>query len=398
MVYFVVVMAIMSIGRLVTGQGQLTGTITFHYALLLAIPVALTGLGGLWAERAGIVNIGLEGMMVLGTWFGAYGALTYGPWTGVLMGVVGGALGGLLHALATVTFGVDQIISGVAINLLGVGLTDFLTTVTKSWRSPDGTPATKESPSFTKGTPEIDLILPQMKSALNNMTRGNRFFIADTARLLLGVTTKINVLVVIAVLLFPLTYLILWKTAFGLRLRSVGEDPEAADSLGVNVMTMKYVAVIMSGALAGFAGVTLVYTFTEQYASGQTNGTGYIGLAAMIFGNWRPAGLFAGAALFGFMSAMSSLTDATVHGFLFVIGLLLIAMAVRSALRRAMLQTVLLLVAGGLTILWYYSSDVIPSEFVPYFPHITTLLVLALASQRLRMPAADGKVYRRGGG
>lgn len=104
---------------------------TFRSAIELALPIALAGLGGLWAERAGVVNIGLEGMMILGTSFGAYGGIAYGPWWGVAMGVAGGALGGLLHVVATVSFGVDHIISGVSINLLAVGITEYLTSV--SW-------------------------------------------------------------------------------------------------------------------------------------------------------------------------------------------------------------------------------------------------------------------------
>ena len=112
--------AVMSTARVVTGAGQLTAEGTYSSAIALTIPIALAGLGGLWSERAGVVNIGLEGMMVLGTWFGAYGGIAYGPWQGVALGILGGLLGGLLHAVATVIFGVDHIISGVAINLLAV--------------------------------------------------------------------------------------------------------------------------------------------------------------------------------------------------------------------------------------------------------------------------------------
>ena len=120
---------VLSAAREISGADPLTGPSTFRSALQLSMPIALAGLGGLWAERAGIVNIGLEGMMILGTWFGAWGAIEYGPWQGVLLGIVGGALGGLLHAVATVSFGVDHIVSGVAINLLGDGVARFLTNI-----------------------------------------------------------------------------------------------------------------------------------------------------------------------------------------------------------------------------------------------------------------------------
>ena len=120
---------VMSAAREITGADPLTGASTFRSALQLSMPIALAGLGGLWSERAGIVNIGLEGMMILGTWFGAWGAIEFGPWQGVLLGIVGGALGGLLHAMATVSFGVDHIVSGVAINLLGDGVARFLTNI-----------------------------------------------------------------------------------------------------------------------------------------------------------------------------------------------------------------------------------------------------------------------------
>lgn len=389
--YLVVGMAILSLAREITGAGQLTAEGTFRSALQLSMPIALAGLGGLWAERAGVVNIGLEGMMVLGTWFGAYGAIAYGPWTGVLFGVLGGAVGGLLHAIATVSFGVDHIISGVAINLLGVGLTNFLTTTTTSW----GT-QTKESPQIPENIVEVDLI-PFLESPLRTLSGQNRFLVSDASKLLLALTTNVSLLVVLGVLLFPATWYVLWKTRLGLRLRSVGEDPEAADSLGVKVYGMKYLAVMMSGAFAGLGGVMLVYLFAEKFQSGQTGGRGYIGLAAMIFGNWRPGGLVLGAGLFGFMDSMQSQVDRTAHALLVVGALLFVVMALRQLVSRKWTSAGVLTVMAGLFWFWYQRTDELPREMIPYFPHITTLLVLVFASQRLRMPAADGRIYRRSG-
>ena len=390
-IYLLVGVGVLALARQITGAGQLTAEGTFRSALQLSMPIALAGLGGLWAERAGVVNIGLEGMMVLGTWFGAYGAIAYGPWTGVAFGVAGGAVGGLLHAVATVSFGVDHIISGVAINLLGTGFTNFLTTTTDSWGS-----QTKESPQIPDNIVRVDLV-PFLVGPLRTLGGQGRFFVSDLARMVLALTTNVSLLVVLGVALFPATFYMLWKTPLGLRLRSVGEDPEAADSLGVKVYAMKYLAVIMSGAFAGLGGVVLVYLFAEKFQSGQTNGRGFIGLAAMIFGNWRPGGLVLGAGLFGFMDSMQSQVDSTAHALLVVASLLLAVMAVRQLVARKWTSAGFLAVLGGLAWSWYSATDELPREMIPYFPHITTLLVLVFASQRLRMPAADGRIYRRSG-
>ncbi|MGI8709777.1 MAG: ABC transporter permease [Acidimicrobiales bacterium] len=388
--YVVAGVALLSLGRALTGAGQLTAEGTLQSALALALPVALAGLGGLWAERAGVVNIGLEGMIVLGTWFGAFGGVYYGPWAGVALGVAGGAVGGLLHAIATVTFGVDHIISGVAINILGVGLTDFLTTVSY------GGGSTRESPPLPNNVGRVDL-LPFLKAPLRTLSGQHRFFLSDLADLVLALTASVSLLIVVSLLLFPLSWYVLWKTPLGLRLRSVGEDPDAADSLGVKVYGLKYLAVIVSGALAGLGGVVLVYLFSGQFLSGQTNGRGFIGLAAMIFGNWRPGGLIVGAGLFGFMDSMQSQVEETSHALLVVVALVFVVAGVWTLVQRRWKATVLF-VALALGCWWWYAQTTeLPREIIPYFPHLTTLLVLVFASQRLRMPAADGRVWRRSG-
>ena len=383
-------MSVLALARVLTGAQQLTAENTMRSAIELSIPIAMAGLGGLWAERAGVVNIGLEGMMILGTWFGAFGGIAYGPWWGVALGVAGGAVGGLIHAIATVGFGVDHIISGVAINLLGVGATEFLTSV--NW---DGASA-KESPAIPESLPRVDLI-PFIKDPLRDLAGQGRFLLSDLADFFLAATTNISVLILLAGALFPLTYFVLWKTPLGLRLRSVGEDPDAADSLGVNVYAMKFLAVTVSGALAGLGGVSLVYLFAQKFQSGQTNGRGFIGLAAMIFGNWRPGGLVVGAGLFGFMDSMQSQIDETAHALLIVAALVFVITAVYTAVKRRWVPTGLLLATALGCWYWYASTDELPRELIPYFPHFTTLLVLVFASQRLRMPAADGKIWRRGG-
>jgi ABC-type uncharacterized transport system permease subunit len=383
---------LLSAVRAVTGAEDLTSSGTVGAALRLAVPIGLAGLGGLWAERAGVVNIGLEGMLILGTWFGAWGAFTFGPWWGVLAGVGGGALGGLLHALATVTFRVDQIVSGVAVNILAAGLTRYLSALVFEGHGGGVT----QSP----GLPDVGTItLPGVSPALAALERRHWFLVSDAGGILGGLTTEVSLLTLVAVLLVPISYYVLWWTSFGLRLRSCGENPVAAESLGVNVYRMKYLAVIASGGFAGLGGAFLSIVAGHIYREGQTNGRGFIGLAAMIFGNWRPGGLAAGAGLFGFTDALNLRSGGqSVHALLLLLAVLVGGVSLWNLGRGRVLPGVIGLVVAGLTLAWFLLSAVVPDEFVSFAPHITTLLVLSLAAQRLRMPAADGVPYRRGQG
>ncbi|MEV4115767.1 ABC transporter permease [Nonomuraea sp. NPDC049695] len=404
---------LMSLVRVVSGQDDITSSGTFAAALLLAVPIGLAGLGGLWAERAGVVNIGLEGMMVLGTWFAGWAGYQWGPIAALLAGLLGGALGGLIHAVATVTFGVDHIISGVAINLLGPGVTRFLSEVLYK----EGTPAADagagitSSPAITSHVWSPSLpVLSDGPDLLGKLEGTHWFLLSDLAGILRGLTHNVNVLVILAVLLLPLTFFVLWRTAFGLRLRSVGENPWAAESLGVNVYLIKYIAVVISGAFAGLGGVFLVFVSTK-YVEGQTAGRGFIGLAAMIFGNWRPGGLAIGASLFGYADGLQlRSTGAITSFFLFGAVLLLVYLGVMVrrmlapdrpadlAARSAKDYTLMAVAAAGTAVLFWLwlTVDQLPNEFVFITPHVLTLLVLLVASQRLRMPKADGVRYRRG--
>ncbi len=278
----VAVLAVLSVTRLATGADDLTSSGTAGAALRLAIPIMLAGLGGLWSERVGVVNIGLEGMMVLGTWCAAYGALQYGPWAGVVAGILGGALGGLVHALATVTFGVDHIVSGVAINLLGPGVARFLSSLIFTGSEGGGVTQSPQVPQ--PGT----FTVPLLSSGLRALENRDIFLVSDAAGVLGGLVTNVSWVTVLAVVLIPASTYALWRTRFGLRLRSCGENPYAAESLGVNVYLYKYIGVVMSGALAGLGGAFLSMVASNYYREGQTGGRGFIGLAAMIFGNWRP--------------------------------------------------------------------------------------------------------------
>jgi simple sugar transport system permease protein len=223
------------------------------------------------------------------------------------------------------------------------------------------------------------------------------FFVSEVAALIRAMCTNLSVLVLLALLILVLSWYLLWKTAFGLRLRSCGESPAAAESLGVHVLRYKFIAVLVSGGLAGLAGGFLAMVSASNYRDGQTGGRGYIGLAAMIFGNWRPGGLLAGSTLFGYTDTLGLRQGgSSVHALLLALAILAVAVAVwqfRSAQRVAALVTAG--VGVGLGVL-YFLIDEVPDDFVRMTPYVVTMLVLAFASQRLRMPAADGQIYRKG--
>jgi simple sugar transport system permease protein len=238
-------------------------------------------------------------------------------------------------------------------------------------------------------------VLSSGPDLLGSVERLHWFLVSDVAGILRGLTSGIGVLTLLAVLLIPATYLLLWRTAFGLRLRSCGENPAAADSLGVPVYRMKYIAVIVSGALSGLGGVFLVF-IANIYREGQTNGRGFIGLAALIFGNWRPGGLAAGASLFGYSDALQLRSRSAVVALLLLLAILLAAVAIWQAVGRRFVRAGLAAVVAAAALVGFLLIDVLPPGIVSFTPHLTTLLVLSLASQRLRMPKADGVVYRRG--
>jgi simple sugar transport system permease protein len=387
-------LVVFSAVRTISGEDALTSSSTMSAALLLAVPIGLAALGGLFSERAGVVNIGLEGMMILGTWGAGFAGYQWGWGAALVGGVLFGALGGLLHAVATVTFGVDHVVSGVAINILAAGVARFLSELFYTDNAAGG--GVTQSPPVSSKPPSFSLpVLSSGPDLLGDLEQKHWFLISDVAGVLRGVTSGVAIVTVLAVLLVPVTYVVLWRTAFGLRLRSVGENPAAADSLGVPVYRMKYIAVIISGALAGLGGVFLVF-IAGIYRENQTNGRGFIGLAALIFGNWRPGGLAAGAGLFGFADALQLRSRTAVVALLLLVAALLAGVAVWQAVRRRLLQAVLAAAVAVVALAGYLTIDVLPPGIVSFTPHLTTLLVLSLASQRLRMPQADGLVYRRG--
>lgn len=389
-VYVLGGIAAVSLVRIVSDTDDITSAGTIRAAIIATCPILMAALGGLWAERAGVVNIGLEGQMILGTWGAAFFTYHYGPWVGVLGAALFGIIGGLLHAIATVTFGVDHIVSGVAINLIGAGAATFL--------------AEAVFPDLEGGGPRqligldtpTQVTIPGVSDAALDLAGKHWFFVSDIAAFVGALTTRVSTLSLVVFALVLVSAYVLWRTSFGLRLRSCGENPQAAETLGVNVYLYKYIAVIISGALAGIGGGFLALVSSSGFNTGQTGGRGYIGLAAMIFGNWRPGGLLMGALTFGYTDSLRLRNAEAVHALLLLLAVGLIAFAVYQVVRGQGRAAVGVAAVGAALLVWYFSTDSVPRDFTSMTPYVTTLLVLALGTQRLRMPAADGRPYRKG--
>ncbi|MEX0846159.1 MAG: ABC transporter permease [Ilumatobacteraceae bacterium] len=398
-----VLVVLLSITRVITGADDLTSSGTVGTTLRLAMPILLAGMAGLWAERVGVLNIGIEGMMILGTWFGAYGAWQFGPWVGLLLGLLGGALGGLIHAVATVRFNVDHVISGVAMNLFAFGAMRYLSEIVFTGEQGGGI---SQSPVQQAPIPRFNMPFlaggqiggwksPDM---LGWLEEKHWFLIGDVAGLARGLVYNLSWATVIALALVPLSTFVLWRSRFGLRLRSSGEAPDAAESLGVNVTRVRYFGLLISGAFAGLGGAYLSIVASSYYRQGQTAGRGFIGLATMIFGNWMPSGVLGGALLFGFSDALKlRRSDSLTALFLFitfVAGLLVVL----SLYRRKAVSAVVAALAGVLFLIAYLTVEEVPESLTQATPYVITLIVLATASQRLRPPAHAGKPWRAGEG
>jgi general nucleoside transport system permease protein len=382
--------AAVSAVRLITGQNELSSSGSIRAAILATCPILMAAIGGLWSERAGVVNIALEGQMILGTWGAAYFTYYYGPLVGIFGAALLGAVGGALHALATVTFGVDHIVSGVAVNIIALGSAEFLAEAYFA-DLPGG--GVKQLTGLDRPP---SLTVPGLAEGAETLSDKGWFMISDVAAFVSAVATNLSILTVFVFVLVAVTAWVLWRTSFGLRLRSCGENPQAAESLGVNVILFKWVAVVVSGAMAGVGGGFLALVASSGFVTGQTNGRGYIGLAAMIFGNWRPGGILAGSLMFGYTDSLPLRSADTIHALLLLVAIGLAALAVWRYTRK---QTSQAYVFGGLSVaflLWFLLTDAVPREFTGMTPYIATLLVLAFAAQRLRMPKADGQIYRKG--
>jgi general nucleoside transport system permease protein len=252
--------------------------------LRFATPLIFAAIGGLFSERAGVVNIGLEGMMLMGAFFGFYGAdVTDSWWLGILIGMGAGAALAFVHAVFSIHLRADQIVSGTAINFLALGLTGYL------FIDLYGTEGTKEVPAVPDV--HLDFLGRIPPEGLGNFLE--RAF------------GQLNLMIWLALLTVVLAYIVIFRTTLGLRIRSVGEHPRAADTVGISVYGVRYLAVTISGALAALGGVYLSIGFVHSFTENMTAGRGFIALAALIFGKWRPFGVLGAALLFGFASAVA---------------------------------------------------------------------------------------------
>jgi len=246
--------------------------------LRYATPLVFGALGGVISERAGVVNIGLEGMMLMGAFFGIYGADLLGGWfPGLLLGMVAGGALALIHAVFAISLRADQIVSGFAVNFLALGITGYIFLHHYGEEgTPDGLPA----------VPEVSLPIgwiPFIGPALDNL----------------------NLLVWVALILVGVMSVFLFRTPTGLRVRSVGENPRAAATVGISVYWVRYLAVVASGMLAAMGGAFLSIGFVHSFNQGITAGRGFIALAVVIVGKWRPGAALAAALLFGFTQALA---------------------------------------------------------------------------------------------
>jgi general nucleoside transport system permease protein len=251
----------------------------FAAMLRFATPLVFAAMGGILSERSGVINIGLEGMMLMGAFFGIFGADLLGSWLlGALVGMAAGGVLGLVHAFFSIQLRADQVVSGFAVNFLALGITGY---VFIAHYGDQGTP------SDVPRVPEVTLpVIEDIE------------FVGEA----IG---SASLLTWVALLLVPALAVFLFRTPRGLRLRSVGEKPRAAESVGVPVIPVRYLAVIASGVLAALGGVYLSIALLGSFSENMTAGRGFIALAAVIIGSWRPAGALAAALLFGFSSAVA---------------------------------------------------------------------------------------------
>jgi simple sugar transport system permease protein len=393
---------VVSAARIIADNPDLTSSGTFGVGLRTAAPIALAGLAGLVAERSGTVNIGIEGMMVMGTIFAGWWGWEFGPWMALAGGIVGGILGGLLMSLATTTFGVNHIVAGVAINLIAPGIARFM--ASELFVNVQGGSVTS-SPGNSGDIGEFtmpflsggDLFGWQTPDILGWFEDTGWFMIADTAGLAKGLTTEVTWDVVLTIALFFGVSYLLWHMRLGLRLRFAGERPSAADSLGVSVHKMRWIGMTMSGAFAGMGGALLVL-FANRYQENQVAGRGFLGLATMIFGNWMPAGTAIGAGLFGYAQGITLRTGPgdLVRTMLLAaaIGLVLLVLWMLTERNYAPAGTVTVF---AVVAIWaYFAAESPNNQLVFVTPYVVTLIAVSIGAQRLRPPAEEGVPWFKG--
>lgn len=306
----------------------------FAAAIRIATPLALAAIGGTICERSGVINIALEGIMLTGAFFGTAVVLATGePWLGVAASVGAGILIAAVHAFASINLRSDQTVSGTAINLLALGLTGFLM---KLWYGHPGT------------TEKIETLAP----VFSFHASGGGFF-SEVWRWINGMFLTHTPIVYLTIVIALVAQWAVFNTRWGLRLRALGEHPRAADTVGVDVARGRWVAVLMSGALAGLAGANLTIEQVGSFSENMTNGRGFIALAANIFGRWTPVGSYLASLLFGFADA---------------------------------LQIKLQILRGVVDV---------PPQFFQMLPYVLTVIVVAGVIGRAVAPAASGIPYHK---
>jgi general nucleoside transport system permease protein len=293
--------------------------------LRLATPLIFTSLGGVFSEKSGVVNIALDGIMTAGAFFAVLGSfLTGSPWLGIVFGILGGVVFAALHAYLSIHLFADQVISGVGINVFAPAIVSYLVLVFFGTPSQTSNVASIPYPAaFFEKVPVIGVLLKEL-----------------------------NWFVWLAFILVFVAHYLLYKTPLGLRIRAVGEHPKASDTLGISVYGIRYLSVIISGVLGGLGGATLSIGIMDLYRENMVSGRGFIALAAMIFGNWKPKGAMFACLLFGFAQALE-------------------------------------LNAGSLGLR-------IPSEFFQALPYLLTMIVLAGFVGKTQAPLYDGVPYKKG--
>jgi ABC-type uncharacterized transport system permease subunit len=306
------------------GSINLTGMLVS--SLVRATPIALAALSGMYSERSGVVNIGIEGMMLVGAFASVVAAsVSHNMFVGILAGMAAGVLLALIHAVLSIRYMVNQIVSGAALIIMALGLTSYL------------------QRSLLNLKPELN----QPGPAIAAVAVPGLWKIPVLGPLLFNLSPIIYFLFFLLIF----TRILMNNTRWGLRVRSVGEHPQAADTLGINVFRTRYISVLISGAIAGLAGAYMSIGSAGRFNEGMTAGKGFLGLAAMIFGNWSPGGAFFGSLIFGFFDSWQE--------------------------KLALLQV-------G-----------VANELLGMAPYIATMIVLAGFIGRSRMPAADGQPYKK---
>ena len=312
-------------------------TTLIHNTIVFSTPLIFTAIGGNFSERSGVVNIGLEGMMIAGGFSAAITTIYVGetlgmgliaPWIGIFVAILFGMLFALPHAIATITFKADQTVSGVALNFLALGFAVFMLK-----RLFNGAAQTS--------TIQYPLNLWEIPGLSSIPYLGKALFVAYP-------TSYLAFIVAFA------AYFVFYKTPFGLRLRAVGEHPKAADTLGINVIRMRYTAVLISGALGAVGGATISLAITNNFTHSTISGQGFIALAALVFGKWHPLGAMGAALFFGMAQALATIGQ--------VLGM----------------------------------TQYIPADFLIMLPYILTILALAGLVGKSNPPAALGRPYEKG--